>query len=291
MSNLELPNGRSNKDLETMALALGLPERYVKTLSAVSTRKGIVPESIMNLSINYNNYRNTILLHQKLQENPSEFYRNNKKITCVDRKLITFGSLSLSYSFASLHRLLRDIISGSELVKSYVECMKETSDENYSLEDVSCDAILLNDSYTISQVKEKINAFKQELRGNKIPNEIIDVLTKKLKFDKRDIIRDVWGLSAITQESLIDSMYLFFGSQRGTEFIQQWKNKQNRGKLIDEFEFLVYNNPYVNPLLIDHSLKTYMSDEFIEFAENYLKRHKSLDNRAVHNEIDFGLNN
>lgn len=284
-----LPKGRSSKDLETRALSLGLPKRYVNTLSAVLTRKKRVPEGIMALHINWNNYKKTLLLHKKLQESPYEFYQNNKKITSVEKKLITFGSLSLSYSFASLHKLLRDIIYGSKLVQGYVGGMQETSDENYSLENVSEDGTFLNDIYLELQVKEKINAFKQDLRGNKISDEIIDALMKKLKFDKRSTIRDGWNLSGITQESIIDSMYIFFGSQKGTEFMQQWENKKNREKLLDEFEFLIYNNPYVNPLLIDHSLKTYMSDEFIESAEYHLKRYNNTDFRTVISEIDFGL--
>ena len=289
MFNLELPNSRSKKDLETLALTLGLPERYVTTLSAISVRKNLVPETIMNLYIHDENYRNTIILNEKLQENPSKFYQTNKQITSVDKKLITFGSLSLSYSFASLHRLLRDIIAGSESIKWFVDFMKETSDETYSLEDVAGEAMLFNESYLQSQVKQKTNALKQDLRGNKVPEEITNELMKKLKFDQRDAIRDSWGLSGITQESIIDSMYLFFGSKKGEDYIQKWKNEDNREKLLDEFEYLIYNNPYINPLLIDHSLKTYMSNKFVESADGYLQRRKHEDNRTNNIEIDFGL--
>ena len=289
MFDIELPNSRSNQDLENIALSLGLPKRYVKTLSVVSIRREIVPETIMNIYMMGDSYQNVIYLHEKLNEDPYQFYQNNKKITSVDKKLITFGSLSLSYSFASLHRLLRNIIHISEELKGYVGFMKETSDESYSLENIVKEPFMFNEMYLDSRVKEKYLAFKQDLRGNKIPANIIESLTKKLKFDKRSLRRDEWGLSGITQESLIDSMYLFFGSEKGTEFIHQWRNKQNKNELLDEFEFLVYNNPYINPLLIDHSMQTYMTDEFIKSAEIYLERNKNKGNRINNSEIDFGL--
>ncbi len=287
MSDLELQNKYVKKNLEEIALSLGLPEKYVHTLIKISTRKELMLETISAIKIHQNEYRNKLHFHKRLFEDPSKFYQENKKIISTEKKLITFGSLSLSYSFSSLYGLLRDIISESKIIHDFVEFMKETSDKNYTLEMIAEDEAFFINVYQESQVKKKYLALKQDLRGNKISDYIINDLLGKLKFDKRPIIRDGWGLSGITQESIIDSMYIFFGSERGTEFIKEYEIKQNKNKLLNEFEFLMYNNPYINPLLIDESLQTYMSNGFIESAEKYLERNKNSDNRNNNREINF----
>lgn len=163
MFKLELPHKMDSEGLEKMVLELGLSERYAKTICAVSSRKKLVPETSMGLYVNDQGFRDTVVLYKSLQEDPHKFYSNNKKLSSGEKKLLTFGSLSLSYSFASPHRLIRSILSEGESLAVYVQAMRETSNSEYTLSDVASEAFMLNDSYLNSQVREKYAALRQDL--------------------------------------------------------------------------------------------------------------------------------
>ena len=275
--------------IERLALKIGFKENFAKTLSRISKRKDLLNETIAVLkSIDY---KSSLEQYKKMRGDPYTFYQKNKKIRNLENKLLTLGSLSFSYSFCSPYKVIRDIIKDSYYVNQYVGVMRETSDENYSLKSMDlCEFFQIREIRTDQDINYKYKSLLMDLRGNNVPEEIILELSEKVKFQERMPNQDSWGIASITQESLIDSFYIFFGSKKGDEFVEKWKIPENREKLKEEFEYLIYNNPYVNPLHVGKELKDFMSKEHIAFAESFLKKNERKDLRKFPNEcVNFGL--
>jgi hypothetical protein len=215
-----------------------------------------------------------------MQEDPFSFYNENKKIRNLEKNLLTFGSLSLSYSFCSPYRIASSIIEKAKFVRAYHELMLDTSDENHKLEE--WDNSLFDDSL----LEQKCQSLIQDLRGNKIPLDLIRELQNQIRFNERSDFDD-YGLGTITKENLIDTFYVFFGSKIGSDFVERWKNGENKEKLKRYFKNQVYENPYVNLNLINLKLKDFGSERHLSSARNYLEDQKKYPGKNI--ELDFGL--
>jgi len=275
-------------NIEKIALEIGFSKPYVDTLLKISKRKRSLHETSLALEQWSSHYKKTMQQYNKMKNDPISFYQTNKKLRKTDNDLLTYGSLSLSYSFCSPYRLITTILNDSKGILEYHKYMVECSDENHVLEDF--DNSLIEEIRTDSLIEQKYQSFMQDLRGNKVSLSLLNHLLEKVKFDKRDSTQDNWGLASITRESLIDSFYIFFGSKRGTDFIEEWVDESNHEKLKDEFEYLIYNNPYINPLLVSCSLEDFMTKEHIESTEYFLNENKGRDRRIDKDEcVNFGL--
>ena len=276
------------ENIEKLSLKIGFSKPYTNTLLKIICRKELLQESYLAFTQWEQDYKSVIERYNVMQKDPTSFYQKNKKLRKTENNLLTFGSLSLSYSFCSPYRLISTILDDAKSMRDYHKFMIETSDENHKLEEI--DNWFIEDIKKDKLVNQKYQALLQDLRGNKIPPNLLEELSRKVKLEKRDSVQDRWGLASITKESLVDSFYIFFGSKRGAEFVEEWKNESNRERLKDEFEYLIYNNPYINPAHVDESLETFMSKDHIESAEYFLKKNKGRDRRTDKDEcVDFGL--
>lgn len=275
-------------EIERLALRSGFKRNFAEAISKISNRRGLLDETVVALKTI--DYETPLKIFKKMTKDPYSFYQKNKRIINAQGKLLTFGSLSLSYSFCSPYKVVRDIIYDSEMIKNYVEFMKETSDKDFSLKEMEEEAYVIQNFREEEEIETRLRSFKQDLRGNKVPENLLEKLLKKVEFEKREFgggYNNLAFLSSITKESLMDSFYIFFGSKRGSEFVEEWKNPQNHKKLEEEFEYLVYNNPYINPRLVDKSLKDFMSEEHIKRAERFLKEDKGKGLRKNPNGFEF----
>jgi hypothetical protein len=263
------------KNLESLILSIGLSDNQVKALSKISQRRSLINETIKTLELFSESYKKVMSQHKQMLENPFFFYQKNKKLRKTENDLLTYGSLSLSYSFCSPYRLISSILKDAESVKMAIDL----NDEIYGNDEKDIDFdFWVGEPIKLREQDMKYKSFLQDLRGNKVPEDLLSGLLDKIKFEKRERSCD-WGFNKVTKTSIIDSFYIFFGSKRGSDFVEEWKNEVNREKLKEEFEYLIYNNPYVNPALVDYSLEEFLSKKHIESAEYFLKENKNIDLR------------
>jgi hypothetical protein len=273
--------------IENTPIELGLSERQSKAIINIAKRKNLLNELGLALDYFKSDYVSALKQYKDMSEDPVFFNQKNKKIRNTENDLLTFGSLSLSYSFCSPIRLISSIIDDAEYIKSYHKIMIESSDEDHRLEDF--DYGLISENRKEKSIKMKYQSLLQDLSGNKVSQSLLEELSEKMNIGKRPDSRDDWGVAVINKESLIDSFYIFFGSKRGSDFVKEWEIESSREELKNEFKHLIYNNPYVNPLLVDLTLNDFMSEEHINSAEAFLKYNRGLENREGNNELDFGL--
>ncbi|MCA9487841.1 MAG: hypothetical protein KC516_02670 [Nanoarchaeota archaeon] len=278
IEEIRLYNQKKNL-LKNNYLKIGFSDRYSKTLLNILERKKLVDEGIISFKSFSSYYEETIKTHDELFENPANFYQKNKKIRNLEKNIFTFGSLSLSYSFCALPRLASSIIKDAESVRIWHEIMLDTSDENHKLEDF--DDFLMGGMKENEIIDQKYEALVKDLRGNKVPENLLKELFEKIKYDKREHVNIWFGNAVITKSSLIDSFYVFFGSKLGSDFIKKWRSKKDKEKLKEDFENQIYTNPYINLGLVDLSLRDFGSEKHLERAKRYEGRRYDEQDRGL----------
>jgi hypothetical protein len=182
--------------------------------------------------------------------------------------------------------LIKNILEDGALIRGQYEYDSEFIDDDTCLENF--DYRMTDDIRKTRDSKLKYQSLLQDLRGNKVPSDLMLELSDKLKFNKRSEGDDIYmGRYAITQPVLIDAFYVFFGSKLGSDFIKRWNDGEDKESLKEEFENHIYENPYVNLGLVEMELKDFGTDEHIKSSENFIRERKENPGRTV--EQDFGL--
>lgn len=277
-----LINLSKKKKIEELCLSIGFPERQSKTLCKIAEKNKILYETVLALKDSKKDYKKVLDQYKNMINNPVSFYQKNKKIRNLENSVLTFGSLSLSYSFCSPIILITEIIDDAKRIRAYHEYMIETSDENHQIEEFE-----LFNIREKNRLYRKYQSLAQDLRGNKVPKDLLKELSEQIKYDKREDLNNDRIFNEITKESLIDAYYIFFGSKLGSDFIERWNSAENKQCLRKEFESYIYNNPYVNLGLVDMKLEDFGTKEHIENADDFLEFSKKHPGKNI--EIDLGM--
>jgi hypothetical protein len=232
------------------ALRLGIPERHAKVLAKVSQRRNLdgrvrvlIGRSLCNKP---RDYALMTQAYQQMMEDPTSFYENHKKQRLLGHnKFHKYGSLSRMYSFASPIRLIHTLLEDAQAIREMAKIIKEREgvldprEEYYDLP---------FEKMRFARLEE---AFRQDLRGNGIDSEMTETLLNSIGWKKAAIIDLYGGVFLPSKQLMMDGFYVFFSSERGSKFIEEWKNLENRDDLMEEFSHGFYNNPRINPSLVE----------------------------------------
>lgn len=242
------------------AVQIGLSLRYANVLASVSVQRGL-DKRVVHLLQKDHEYIQTakasLTQHNKMKEDPCGFYLRNKG----QRNFRTYGTLSALYSYASPLRVVQWVLADAQAALDIATFDREydknvrDGEEYYSV------------PFAERRFELREAAFRQDMRGNRVPEDALESLLGALKWDDCEL-SSPFGLPH-TKMSVIESCYIFFTSARGRDFVTSWKEDEKRILLVQQFVSLYCNDPSVNPALVDMTLKDIHTEHFTRRCNEY----------------------
>ena len=243
------------------AMEIGLPERHAAVLAKISFRRNL--DGRVRYLMGHTEYRQMMDRYRQMNEDQTRFYLENKSLIIKGSKRFPrYGSLSLAYSMASPYQLIMFLLEDAYAARIESKIISETTgkpaayEEEYSY-----------DLFEEQRFKRLETAFRQDLRGNGIPMELVDTLLDAVKWRDATVsirVRDF----ATTKQDIMDAFYLFFGSNEGKNFVEQWETEPHEA-LIDSFSYRFFNDPRVNPKLVNMELRYVGTKEYEEMCMSF----------------------
>ena len=110
-----------------------------------------------------------------------------------------------------------------------------------------------HDFFDEQRLKRFEKAFQQDLRSNKIPENLVAALFAVLKYNSQSV-HDYYGTGdpgVTSKKAIMDSFYCFFSSVYAKPCLMQWNEVSSRDSVIDQFTYRFFNDPKINPALVD----------------------------------------
>jgi hypothetical protein len=249
--------------LKDELMDLGMRERYATVLAAIAVKRDI--DTRISYLWNCNiNYRRVVENNARMLDDPHSFALQAKNLRLQSgRKFVRYGNLSYAYSNASqiqlINRLVKDALYTMEVVKMWCQIDGEPPERGEEFDD---------DIYYQQREKELEDAFRFDLKTNKIDNSLVETLLAKLGWSKITVMGDRYGMGP-SKLMIMDSFYAFFGSAEGGEFLEKWRAEQNRPQLLQDFVKGFYNDPNVNPHLIGARPEAVGTPEFEKRRQDF----------------------
>ena len=254
--------------VKTAGINIGLPEKHAEVLAKISLRKNLDTRVCKLLKMLQGSYSEMMVRYNELLDDPTAFYYANKTLKIGSRKFPAYGNVSLAYSLCSPYQLVLFVMEDASTVEDLAIMEAELSDDGlngeWGAEEEPGEGVLLEPEYgpeydyfslDSQRFERYYRAFRHDLEGNRIPSDLVEKLLNALDWENRPAEKDLMGLDSWSKYEVMDSFYIFFSSEEGEQFIEQWKHKESPEKLLDRFTYLVYNDPRVNPHLIGMGLK------------------------------------
>ncbi len=265
--------------VKTSGTSIGLPERHAEALAKISIRKNLDVRVGKLLKLLHGPYSEAMVKYNKLLDDPTAFYYANKTLKIGSQKFPAYGNVSLAYSFCSPYQLVLFIMEDALMVEniSIMNAALAGPSEEWGEEDLEDGAWPepeYGEEYQDFSLKDQrferhYRAFRHDLEGNHIPSDLVEKLLDALGWKNRSAEPDFYSLGTWSKYEVMDSFYIFFSLDEGEQFVEQWKRKESQDKLIDRFTYLVYNDPRINPHLIDMELKDVGTKRYEERCNSF----------------------
>ncbi len=265
--------------VKTAGINIGLPERYAEALAKISIRKNLDVRVNKLLKLLHGPYSKAMVKYNKMLDDPTAFYYANKTLKIGSNKFPAYGNVSLAYSFCSPYQLVLFIMEDTSTVEDIAimnaalagpsEERKKNDLEDETWPEPEYDEEYLDFSLANQRFERCYRAFRHDLEGNRIPLDLVEKLLDALDWKNRPAEKNIMGLEYWSKYEVMDSFYIFFSSEEGDRFVEQWKCKESQDKLIDRFTYLVYNDPRINPHLIDMELKDIGTKRYEELCTSF----------------------
>lgn len=226
------------------AIAIGLPERHAAVLARIAVRKRL-DTRVNDLMSFERGYEESARRYKEMWDDPVAFAESAKLFrTRSGKRFPRYGNLSVSYTNASPFQVVGRLIRDAAEARSVYSMLREM--------DGSCSEgrEYDRDLYGMQRERELEAAFRQDMRGNGINQSMVDALFKELGYEHMEE-RSSSYIDAPTKKIVMDSFYVFFSSPEGDAFLMGWGSGEDRPKLVESFVKRFWNDPEVNPALID----------------------------------------
>ena len=244
------------------ALKLGMSERHAHVLAFVSVRRGLDKIIRDLLSPRQNHYSDMLQAHTEMTENSTAFYNRHKSAHYSgNKKFSRYGHLSYMYSHASLIQLIYVLLEDAKTAQSIIKMHRALGDSRPSLDHVMIEEL---------RFSKLESAFRQDLRGNYIPSDLVETLLDALDWKDSPVVDCYGGTVGTSKPVIMDAFYVFFSSEEGDHFLRVWNDQDQRESLVDQFTYRFHNDPHINPALIDKKPTDIGTPAFEEACKTYL---------------------
>jgi hypothetical protein len=241
-----------------------MQEKHATVLARIAVRRRIEARVSYLLHCDMS-YSDMIKTSAKMLDDPHEFLLKEKYLKQKGRrKFVRFGNLSYAYRSASQIYLISKLIQDALYVEEVAVRLRKLDgespryDEEYGIE-----------LYHQRREKELEEAFRFDLKVNKIDSSLIEAILAKLDWNSLYVSFTGYGLEP-TKLMVMDAFYAFFSSEEGDQFLEKWKLEQNRPQLLEEFVKAFYNDPRVNPHLVGLGPEMVGTPEFEKERQEFL---------------------
>ncbi len=254
----------SPKELAVLDTALGIkvPERHAYVLTDLSIKRKL-DDYVVNLMKRYPDYSEMMQRYQRMKDDPTQFYFTSKGNKSFPR----YGSLSLEYTNGSPYRLVLRLLQDANSVRAYRVYMRK--EERQEAKDWN---LYPKDLFEDLRIKELESAFRQDMRSNKITDEILEALLKKLKWENlSNSSKEFYGTeNEHSKLEVMDFLCIFFSLDIKKEFLEKWNKEELRSSLTNNLTNRFYSDPRVNPHLIEMKPKDIGTRKFEEKYQAFL---------------------
>jgi hypothetical protein len=252
--------------LKDELMGFGMPEKYAVVLSKIAVRRRIEARVSYLLHCDMS-YSDAIKNNARMLDDPHEFLLREKYLKQKGRrKFVRFGNLSYAYRSASQIQLINRFVKDALCTKQVAAILRKLDEGRPR----PCEEFE-HESYDKQREKELEEAFRFDLKVNKIDPTLVEAILTKLGWNGLYLRFEGHGFDP-TKLMVMDAFYSFFSSEEGDMFLEKWKSEPDRPKLLEEFVRGFWNEPRINPRLMGLGPEMVGTPEFerkrIEFFDS-----------------------